>query len=63
MESERTDGDDDDDVLLLESAERAVDDAGSRRLVDGGGARFSFCNSFRCDVPLIIVALNCAEGE
>ncbi len=25
---------------------------------DGGGARFSFCNSFKWDVPLIIVELN-----
>ncbi len=54
-------GDDDvDDKLLFVNGERPVDAVNSE--LDGGGgdggARFSFCNSFKWDVPLIIVELN-----
>jgi len=46
---ERTDGD---DILLFVNVERLFDD---------NGARFSFCNSFKWDLPLIIVELNWDE--
>jgi len=44
---ERIDGDD-----------RLLDD-----IDDDDGARFSFCNSFKCDLPLIIVELNSVEDN
>lgn len=63
MVFERTDDDDTDEgdeltLLLLLRGERAVDDEWND--VDGvGGPRFSFCNSFKWDLWLIIVESNC----
>ena len=55
---ERIDGDDDKGSGLGDDGVDEADDADGENEdeIDGGGARFSFCNSFRCDVPLIIVA-------
>lgn len=51
----------DGDALLLLVDDRLLD--GIATELDGaGGARFSFCNSFKCDVPLIIVELNWGGG-
>ena len=45
---ERTVGDDDDDdKLLFANGERPADDVDSELDGGGGGARFSFCNSFK----------------